>query len=205
MKLQKTVLLLALSTLFISYPISAQQHERITPLHEFFQANYDSTIIYHSWSNWYSAPNYQIVAKQKDKLYFFTYTSPYKDLRGRYFPGNLLQKFTEEENKFKTTVPDTNSYFLAKNILQATLSKNWKELQAANLWKLKDDKNIVKSSGNCMIEDGKTSTFHLISKEGVKFLSFYAPDFWEECLEKNINRQKAIEARDTFQRFAKEE
>ena len=205
MKLQKVVLLLALNILFISYSISAQQHERITPLHEFFKANYDSTIIYHSWSNWYSAPNYMIVAKQKDKLYFFTYASPYKDLRGRYFPGNLSQEFMEEENKFKTIVPDTNRYLLAKNILQSTLSKNWKELQAANLWKLKDDKNIIKSSANCIIEDGTTSTFYLMSKESVKVLNFYAPDFWEECLEKNINRQKAIEARATFQRIAKEE
>jgi hypothetical protein len=137
--------------------------------------------MYHNWSSWYSAPNYLIVAKQKDKLYFFTYTSPYKNLRGRYFPGNLSQKFMEEENKFKRTVPDTNSYLLSKNIVQATLSKSWNELQAANLWKLKDDKHILKSTGNCMIEDGTTSTFYLINKAGVKVLNYYAPDFWEEC------------------------
>jgi hypothetical protein len=204
-KLKKAGLLLALSLFFISYSISAQQHERITPLHEFFQANYDSTIIYHSWSNWYSAPNFLIVARHKDKLYYFTYTSPYKNLLGRYFPGNISQKFMEEENKFERTVPDTNRYLLSKDILQETLGKYWNELQAANLWKLKDDKHSLTSTGNCMIADGNTNTFYLINKEGIKVLNFYEPAYWEECLGKDINRQRAIKARAMFQRIAKED
>ncbi|WP_276498073.1 hypothetical protein [Pontibacter litorisediminis] len=146
-----------------------------------------------------------ILAKEKDKLYFFTYTSPYKNLFGRPFPGNLSQKFREEESKFDRTVPDTNRYFLPKRILHTTLSKHWDELQASKLWELKDDRYTLKSIGSCMIEHGNTSTFYLITKGSVKVLSFYAPDFWEECLEKNINRQKAIEARDTFQRIGSEE
>ncbi|GAB3199502.1 hypothetical protein GCM10027293_18580 [Pontibacter aydingkolensis] len=111
----------------------------------------------------------------------------------------------EEEYKFKRTVPDTNRYLLSKDILQAELSNNWNELKAANLWKLKDDKYNLKSTGNCMIEDGNTNTFHLISKRDIRILNFYEPDYWEECLGKDINRQKAIKARVTFKGISRED
>jgi hypothetical protein len=132
-------------------PSFAQQNQSITPLHKFFQANYDSTIIHYNWSNWYFAPNYLILAKQKNNIFFFTYTSPYKNIIGRPFPRNLSKKFMEEESKFKGTVPDTNRYLLAKRVLNDKLTNYWNELDTASLWHLKNDKHTLKNIGNCMI------------------------------------------------------
>ncbi len=204
-KLQKATLLFSFGFLFLCYPVFAQQNESITPLHKFFQANYDSTIIHYNWSNWYSAPNYLILAKQKNNIYFFTYTSPYKNVIGRPIPGNLSKKFAIEENRFKATVPDTNRYLLAKRVLNDKLKNYWNELHMASLWNIKDDKHTLRDIGNCMIEDAGTATFYFISKTGIKVSNFYAPDFWEECLGKDINRQKALKAEAILWRIVKEE
>lgn len=203
----RTIFLLAVSVLtFMTSKSSwAQENNKLTPLHEFFQANYDSTIILHSWSDWYSVPNYVIMAKQKDRLYYFTYSSPYQQLLGHPFPGNLAQKFGEEETKFKNTAPDTNRYFLSKRIRQENLSKHWNELQAYKLWSLKDDKTNLTANGKCIIEHGTTNTFFLIDKAGIKVMNFHEPEFWEQCLEKDINRQRAIKARAVFESIAKAE
>ncbi|WP_426062257.1 hypothetical protein [Hymenobacter sp. B1770] len=44
-----------------------------TPLHAFLQQHYDSTVVYHSGSSWYNAPNYIILAKDQDRVDAFTY------------------------------------------------------------------------------------------------------------------------------------
>jgi hypothetical protein len=207
MNAPKIILFLALCMLsFIpSKSAWAQEANRITPLHEFFQANYDSTIILHNWSSWYSAPNYVIMAKHKGKLYYFTYSSPYQQLLGAPFPGNLSQKFRDEETKFNNTAPDTNRYFLSRRILQETLVKHWNELQTNKLWSLKDDKTNLTDLGKCMIEDGTTSTFFLIDKAGIRISNFNEPEYWEECLGKDIYRQRAIQVKAVFQSITMQE
>lgn len=172
-------------------PLLAQQG-KITPLHQFFQDNYDSTIIYHNWSSWYLAPNYIIIAKQKQNLYLFTYTSPYRKLQGRPIPGDLKKLYSEEESKFQKTIPDTNRYLLALNIRSQDLQKTWKQLNIHELWKIKSNRGDT--ANNCIVEDGDENTFFLITETGIKITEFYSPSTYEECAGKNPDRQKAIQA-----------
>lgn len=188
----RTIAIVSLMLLFVSFPTKskAQQQDKITPLHKFFQTNYDSTIIYHNWSSWYSAPNYIIIAKQKGNVYLFTYTSPYRKLQGRPIPGDLKSLYLAEETKFQKTVPDANRYLLAQNLKQAELQNYWQQLKAQQLWNIKSNKG--ESANNCMVEDGDENTFYFISKNGIKIAEFYAPTFYEECARENSDRQKAI-------------
>lgn len=66
-----------LSTAFVLLTSGAQA-QALTPLHRFFQQNFDSTIVYQSSSSRNNSPNYLILAKCQDQLEFFTYTSLYR-------------------------------------------------------------------------------------------------------------------------------
>lgn len=167
-----------------SKPLKAQQKDKLTPLHKYFQAKYDSTIIYHNWSSWYTAPNYIIIAKQKQKVYLFTYTSPYKKLKGK--------QYSEKEVEFQLTVPDVNSYLIAQNINQKELQDCWKQLNVPTLWKV--ESRQMADIDKCAIEDADENTFYFIAKSNIRRAHFYAPAFFEECSNTDKNRRKAINA-----------
>jgi len=189
----KWILATALLWTSYFYPLKAQRVIKSTPLHAFFQADYDSTIIYQSSSSSNESPNYLIIAKHKERVYFFTYVSPYRGTPGGYYPGNLIAKFSREEQRFRHTTPDTNRYFLPKPISPSTLLHSWRQLQPHQFWTIKDDQASRQANDNCVVEHGGEHTFYLIDKKGVKVLSFYAPDFFEACRGKDLGRQRAIQ------------
>lgn len=179
------------------------QNPKITPLHLFFQINYDSTIIYHNGSSWYNHPNYLILAKQKGTYYFFTYNSPYRGQFGRQFPGNLVKKFTLEEYKFQRISPDTNQYLLPRRISTQMLKPAWQSLPPRLLWTIKEDKEF--KSSDCIIDDGEEHTFFLITKAAIKTARFDEPEYKEQCEGKNTYRQLAIKAIKTMRGVLKME
>ena len=103
--------------------------QQLTPLHTFFQRNYDSTIVYQIGLREQFGPAYQILAKHQQQLYFFTYQSPYRDARGRYFPGHLVRHFARQEAAFRAAPPDTNRYLLPATVLPDTLRRYWQRLR----------------------------------------------------------------------------
>jgi hypothetical protein len=179
---------------------SVSQAQDSTPLHTFFQRNYDSTIIYQSGLRQKDGPNYLILAKQANQVYFFSYSSPYREAAGRYFPGRLISFFANEEAAFRAAVPDTNRYLLPVAVLSDTLRRYWRLLNPRRFWAVKDDRQIPPPSSThpCGIDDGDDNTFYLITPRSLKVASFYAPAYWEECLGKDPNRQQAISARRLF-------
>jgi hypothetical protein len=150
-----------------------------TPLFTFFQQHFDSTVVYQSGSNWNTSPNYLILAKQQNQLAFFTYRSPYRNGLGQYFPGQLVQKFSQEEARFRATMPDTNRYLLPQGVVA--------DAQARSV------------TGNCVVEDGEEMTFYLIDKKAMRSARFYAPAFLEACAGKDVSRQQAIRVSSTLQ------
>jgi hypothetical protein len=86
-----------------------------TPLHVFFQQQYDSTVVYHRGSSWNNAPNYLIVAMHRGGGDAFTYASPYRDGLGHYYPGQLTGHFSHEDARFRATRPDTNRYLVPRD------------------------------------------------------------------------------------------
>ncbi|WP_324670951.1 hypothetical protein [Hymenobacter sp. GOD-10R] len=181
-------------SLSLSSAALVSRGQAVTPLHTFFQQNYDSTIVYQSGSNWNNSPHYMILAKHQQQLEFFTYTSPYRDVLGHYYPGRLARQIAREEAHFRATIPDTNRYLLPKRIHPATLAHGWSQLQAHQLWLVQDDQQAPPTSRTCVVEDGDENTFYLIDKKTVKVARFYAPAAKEECAGKDRNRQQALKA-----------
>ncbi|RZK25630.1 MAG: hypothetical protein EOO63_15760, partial [Hymenobacter sp.] len=115
------------------------QGQATIPLHAFFQQNFDSTIVYQSSSTWNRSPNYLILAKHQNQLDFFTYRSPYRDVLGRYFPGKLVQKISQEELRFRAATPDTNRYLLPQRVASEVLRRSWQRLNPPSLWAIQGD------------------------------------------------------------------
>ncbi|WP_201982785.1 hypothetical protein [Hymenobacter rubidus] len=143
-------------------------------------------------------PSYLILAKQKNQVYFFTYQSPYRQARGRYFPGNLVRHFAKQEAAFRAAVPDTNRYLLPGIVPPDTLRWHWLRLQPRQLWAIKGDGPNQPAAPNCAVDDGDYNTFFLIDQRAMKSATFYAPAYWEECAGKDPNRQRAIRTRGEF-------
>lgn len=173
----------------------AAQAQTLTPLHRFFQQNFDSTIVCQNSSSRDNSPHYLILAKYQDRLELFTYISPYRAALGHYFPGKLVQKFDKEESLFRATRPDTNRYLLPKRVASETLSRSWRLLNPPRLWTIQGDQQASKSMSKCIIEDGDEYTFYLITKTTIRAARFYAPEYYEQCAEGGVNRQQAIRTR----------
>lgn len=175
------------------------QAQAMTPLHAFFQQHFDSTIVYQIGSNWNNSPNYLILAKHQSQLDFFTYRSPYRDALGHYFPGKLVQKFSWEETRFRTTTPDTNRYLLPQRVTVENLRRGWQTLNARQLWMIQGDEQARRITGNCVVEDEEEITLYLIDKKASRSARFYAPAFFEACAGKDVGRQQIIRASSTLQ------
>jgi hypothetical protein len=172
-----------------------------SPLHSFFQQHFDSTLVYQSSSNWNTSPNYLILAKHQNQFAFFTYSSPYRDVLGHYFPGKLVQKFGKEESRFRATIPDTNRYLLPQRIAEETLRHSWQNLISPQLWAIQGDEQGRSATGGCMIEDGEEITLYLIDKKAIRAARFYAPTFYEACVGKDPSRQQVIQLSNTLPRL----
>jgi hypothetical protein len=179
---------------------SSPSHAQVTtPLHTFLQQHFDSMIVYQSGSTWNTSPNYLILAKRQHQVAFFTYCSPYRNMLGQYFPGQLMQKFSQEEARFRATTPDTNRYLLPQPIAADGLRHGWQTLHALHLWAMQGDVQARRVTGNCVVEDGEEMIFYLIDKKAIRSARFYAPAFLEACAGKAVGRQQAIQASSTLQ------
>ncbi|WP_132055676.1 hypothetical protein [Pseudocnuella soli] len=172
---------------------SAQQTLITNPLTTFFQANFDSTIIYHNWSSWNPLPNYCIIAKKDNGTFLFTYRSPYHSTFGHKFPSDLTEKFIAEQLLFERTQVDTNRYFLPVQVDLDDKRNTWKYLNANRLWNLK---NVDRIKKQCSIEDGLENTFYLITSGGTKILHFDESDLSQLCAPTFSDRQYVLTVTD---------
>lgn len=164
------------------------------PLYRFFQQHFDSTIVYQQRGAWNPGPDMLMLSKQGQDVYFFTYRSPYRLAQGRYVPGGLIQQFSRQEAKFRATLPDTNQYLLLQHVPSSKLKQTWKNLQPARLWQLRAH-NANSPNEDCMIEDAYTLTLGFLTHSDSQDVSFYAPEFYEECEGPEVNRRQAINTR----------
>ncbi|MBT2557008.1 hypothetical protein J7E24_04370 [Hymenobacter sp. ISL-91] len=175
-------------------PVAATPADSALPLYRFFQQHFDSTIVYQQYGAWNQGPDMLILSKQGQDVYFFTYRSPYRLAQGRYMPGGLIQQFSRQEAKFRAALPDTNQYLLLQHVPSSKLKQTWKNLQPARLWQLRAH-NVSSPNEDCMIEDAYTLTLWFLTRSGSRNVSFYAPEFYEECEGTEVNRRQAVKAR----------
>ncbi len=161
------------------------------PLEKIFQNDFDSTIIYSIRSNWDNSPNYFIVSKKSNVIYFYRYSINRKTYLGRDFSpmkSELSKKLIDLVVDFKSTKPDVNPYFkwIDTKYLDSSI---WREIIKYELWNLIDDRNIkIESDRQFDIYDGVDLEFKLITKDKIVQLNYYEPEFYNEH---NFNQSRA--------------
>ena len=153
------------------------------PLEKILQNDFDSTIIYLIHSNWDNSPNYFIVSKKSNVIYFYRYSINRKTYLGRDFSpmkSELSKKLIDLVVDFKSTKPDVNPYFKWIDTKYVD-SSIWKEIIKYELWSLIDDRNIkIESDKQFDIYDGVHLEFKLITKDKIVQLNYYEPEFYNE-------------------------
>jgi len=183
-------LILCLVYTFFTGSAVAQQSQvnldGVTPMHEFLQDNADSTIILHFNSNWTHIPEWFILSKKGDTLTAYHYHAfPAYDQRVVLPQAVALKLRKRLVNQHNVTV-DINEYFNPVYFQQDTLSRFWQRANQLKPWQIKDDAQegigcpVVKGKEHTEIFDAGGVTVHLMTKDNVKKLYFYAPEFYQK-------------------------
>jgi hypothetical protein len=178
----------------------AQKKPDEIPLFKYLQANFDSTVVMHGYSNWSYEPNYSIICKNDKGLAYFTYKNPFASFSARAYPKGLADKFIKLSLAYKATLPDTNQYFLPVPQRAIYQSDLWQTIQKNDCWHIKDDALLGGgcSTGSFTIMDGGEYSFYLITKQGIKELYFYEPFYFEEHCPDNNGRKQIINIINSF-------
>ncbi len=169
---------------------SAQYGLPNPPLYDFMQQNADSTLIFTFETNWLAIPpSLMILSKKKDTISIYTYRSIYtpdvivpRKIRDKLYqldgyPQILLAKI------------DVNRFFSAKYIEPEKSAAFWKSILKFKPWQIKDDKH--EGGEGCPLDpnnknsqtklfDGGSVVLDLITKDNIRHLHFYAPEFYEQ-------------------------
>jgi hypothetical protein len=181
--------------LIVAFFCANGQADKITPLHTFFQNNFDSTIIWTPSSNWQLGHNYFIVTKKDTSIYFFAYLMPYRNINWRDYPRVLGEKFADENDRFSLILPDTNLYFNPIPVDYSLKKKYWGEVNANDIWSVPDS-----GSREHYTIDGSQDNFFLIANGKIRKSIFY----WlhdNKWIDIDINRKKAHLTEEVFRKI----
>ena len=129
----RKIVLLSTLMFFVLFGYSQKIVSVSNPLEKILQNDFDSTIIYSIHSNWDNSPNYFIVSKKSNVIYFYRYSINRKTYLGRDFSpmkSELSKKLIHLVTDFDLTKPDINPFFirlrrkLVKLNLQFSLGRN---------------------------------------------------------------------------------
>ncbi len=187
----------------------SQGINNITPMHLFLQKNSDSTIIFKKESNWISPPQYFIISKKSDTISLYEYKDIYdRNIVLRKKIRDTIFKLSHNANLFKV---DINIFFRAKYIDSQSAQSFWKLLLMQKPWQIKDDKDD--GGEGCpkyytkekYISDLGGISLHLITKNEIKPLYFYAPKYLEtEVCPSRLGRKAILKIEELFDKYFRE-
>lgn len=172
----------------INFATFAQRKEKPNALQLFLQANADSTIIFQHSSNWLPLSPYYILSKKSDTITAYTYKAlPRLDKRIK-LPLSVALKIQYRNYVAVNLVPiDVNIYFQPVYFSPKKLLNFWKNIGKESPWQLADDSvdghACVDKDGNrtgSYVYDGGEIYLYLITKNEIKKLDYYAPQFFEK-------------------------
>lgn len=193
---------------------TSAQTPTLSPLRQFMQQAADTTIVFQVTSNWLhpSSKYAYFLSKKGDQVTFYAYRDfiwtslPHTKENQKRLGGFAdILKVPEAPNKFFNPVP----------IVPEQLIQVWSDLIAIEPWRIRDDKldgegcpEKVRIVGNTIIEDvniydGGAFQLTLITKDQVKTLDFYAPDFYEEQCPGRAGRIAILKISRIFDKYIK--
>jgi hypothetical protein len=167
------------------------QKSGITAMHKFMQLNSDTTVILEFKTNWLGiGPEYYLLSKKDDTISCYTYKELRKPIRALIPEKISWAIFKYNTNNIASVAVDINIHFNPFEIKRDSVLKFWKDVTALNPFLIKDDlidgdgcppiKNKDGSTHNSIVYDGGEVKIYLITKDKIKELNFYAPDFYEK-------------------------
>ncbi|KQN35859.1 hypothetical protein ASE92_06870 [Pedobacter sp. Leaf41] len=211
---QKTIIMRVIICLFIisffSLDAKAQNNVGITPLHEFFQKNADSTYIL-QFVGTFNIPSYRILSKVGDTITTYTYKSNTKlDHKVKNIPKAFRDMFLKKNGNLIYFIPvDINVFFNPHYLSLDSLNQFWSKSSKLKMWDINDDKIDGEGCGEkhsrYAISDGGEIYLHLITKDSIKELFFYAPDYYNEKCPGRKGRKAIIDLWDLFDTYFKVE
>ncbi|RZK76022.1 MAG: hypothetical protein EOO92_15235 [Pedobacter sp.] len=163
------------------------------------QKNTDSTLVLEFTSNWVGPPNLYIISKTAGLHNVFTYRSIAENRFGPiYLPSGIKAEMRSGSNRrIYSTTPSINEFFQPYPMKDKDVRILWSKMNAHKPWLLTDDstngegcptrKTEITKNGDTIVYDGRMYDgggirLYLITKDKVRFLDYYAPDYYEkEC------------------------
>jgi len=185
--------------MFFTGSVVAQQPQvnldGVTPMHEFLQENTDSTIAFHINANQAHIPEWFILSKKGDTLTAYHYRSFTGYDQRVILPHAVAIKLKKRLVNMTYITVDIKEYFNPIYIEKDTLSRFWQRVGQLKPWQIKDD--VVEGIGcpqekgkpRVEIFDGDGITLHLMTKDSIKKLYFYAPEFYQKQCPRNGRRE----------------
>ena len=205
-------LILILVIVFYCFLGYSQKMDTISnPLEKVFQENYDSTIFYHSYSVFEDNPDFYIVGKKDDTIYYYHYyisptqyptkeNGPFNsDIRKLFMNRYLNNRRNNRISKIYSKIDlDDNFFWVTTEVSKGSL---WEMIQNENIWNFVDDRNEkLKNEVIANVIDGGGCYFKLITRDKVTFLSYWVPGVYPEN-NKNHIRNRIIEIESLINKF----
>lgn len=156
----------------------------LNPLEKLLQKEFDTTILYSATSNWDTKPNFYIISKDGNYIYFYQYNIHHKSYSGKMIAprkSEIFPKLFSLDNNIKNVQPDLNQYFKWVDTRNIN-SSIWEAIVNYGLWNLVDDTSKKLHLGSeCGITDGVGVEIKLISKDKIVQLNYYDPEGLNEC------------------------
>ena len=146
LRIRNTLSILFLLVCLNSY---SQTKDSISnPLEKFFHDNFDSTIFYHTFSYFKNNPDFYIVGKKDDTIYYYHYdkhptqepsklSGPFKSGLQMFFVNRFINN-----RRFSKIYPkidlDDNFFWVNTEVSKGSL---WERIQTENLWNFIDDRS----------------------------------------------------------------
>lgn len=182
-----------------------QEIKGITPMHNFLQKNADTTIIFEYEYSVIHTPEYKILSKKGDTINLYSYGTLFDKKIN--MPSILKGKlFINSWDIMKIPV-DINVYFNVKQVSIKRAKEFWNNITLLHTWQIPDD-NI--DGEGCAIKDVKVYdgvgiVLYLITKNEIKRLYFYEPQYFEKkACPGRKGRQAILKIENLFSTYFKE-
>jgi hypothetical protein len=181
----------------------------ITPIHTFLQQNADSTLIFSYASGFVDAPTYFILSKKNDTLTLYKYDSGSKNYLAR-LPKKIRDSLYKLNRPWESHKIGINRFFSVINIQQDSAKAFWSKVESLRAFQLKDDsengegcpKSNVGYNNN--IYDGGGIELYLVTKNKIKNLYYYAPQYYEKLCPGREDRKAVIKLEELFLTYFRE-
>lgn len=186
---------------------NAQNYFGITPMHKFLQKYADSTIVL-QYTGGFTVPEYKILSKKGDTISTYIYKSEFKfDKAIREYPQVFRDSILKNNGLTIFFTPiDINRYFNFYYLNKDSLMSFWSASSQLKLWQINDDKvdgegckvKVGKDGIWNSVDDGGDTYLFLITKDEIKQLHFYAPDYYDSRCPGRKGRQTVLKLGDVF-------